>query len=325
MVKNLLTSRNLKKLFSNKETVVFLIIVVLSFLLSNISPHFFTTGNITTLLLGMSAEGIIVIGMTMVLVLGGIDLSVGSIMCLTCMLTAYLGDFGINVWVAALISLSIGVLCGLINGIFIAKIGLSAFITTLAMQGLAGGLTLLITEGRSLSMSNVPAFFSFFGSGKIGGLPVLVIIFLVLMVLGDILLRYSEPLRRVFYIGSNEKTAMLSGINVVKSKITVYMTSAFLASLAGILTFARFNSSTPTIGKGVELVAISAAVIGGASMNGGIGTVFGATLGLILLKLVSNGLILLNVSVYGQGFISGLILISAVTIDHLTNNRKKKI
>lgn len=262
--------------------------------------------------------------MTVVLILGGLDLSVGSVMGLSAMSAAYLATAGVNIWIALIAGLLIGIICGLLNGIFIGKIGLNPFITTLAMLGIAKGTTLLATQGSSISLSNVSESFLYLGQGEILGIPVIVIIFIIIAVIGDFMLRYSQPFRKVFYIGSNEKAATLSGINISKVKINVYILTAFLASVAGMLSLARFGASTPTTGVGTELRAISAAVIGGASLNGGEGSILGAFLGVLLLNIVNNGLILLNVSVYGQDLISGVILLLAVTIDHISHKKRIK-
>jgi len=316
--------QTLKKLLAMKEAAVFLIIVVMSIILSILSPYFLSSSNLLTALMGLSSDGIVVIGVTIALILGGLDLSVGSVMGLTAMTAAYCAKLGVNIWVSIVIALAVGSLCGLINGFFIGKVGLNPFITTLAMQGIAKGTTLLTTQGSSISVSGAPAAFKWIGSGKVFGIPAIILIFVSFAIIGDFVLRYSEPFRKVFYIGSSEKAARLSGINITKIKISVYVLTAFLASISGILSLARFSASTPTTGAGTELRAISAAVIGGASLAGGEGSILGAVLGVILLNIVNNGLILLNVSVYGQDLISGLILLLAVTLDHVSHTKRMK-
>jgi ribose transport system permease protein len=318
-------SAALRTLLSYKETSVALIILAISLLLGLLSPYFFTASNLMTALMGMSSDGIVVVGVTVVLVLGGLDLSVGSILGLACMTAAYLALHGVNIWLASLVAMGVGALCGYINGLFIGKVGLNPFITTLAMLGIGKGLTLLATQGASVSLTaDVPPSFVALGEGHLFGVPVLVVIFVAVAVVGDFLLRRSEPFRKVFYIGSNENAARLSGINVTKVKMAVYVLTASLSALAGVLSLARFGASTPTTGAGTELRAISAAVIGGASLNGGEGSIVGAVLGVILINLVNDGLVLLNVSVYGQDLITGLILLLAVTIDHVGHMRRMK-
>ena len=314
----------IKKMLSLKESVVFLIIVLLAVVLGIASPYFFTKSNLMTTMVGLSTDGIIVIGMTIVLVLGGIDLSVGSIMGFSCLISATFAVMGLNMWLCALIGMGMGVFCGFINGILIGKVGLNAFITTLAMQGIASGTTMFISQGSSISLKEVAPSFKFIAKGEFLGVQMIVIVFIVLVIVGEFLLRKSVILRKTYYIGSNEKAAELSGINIQKAKIGVYTLSALLASFAGILSLARFSAATTTTGSGAELDAISAAVIGGASLSGGQGSIIGAVLGVILLNFVNNGLVLLNVSIYGQQLISGAILLIAVLLDHYGNRAKMR-
>ncbi|MGE5493843.1 MAG: ABC transporter permease [Burkholderiales bacterium] len=162
------------------------------------------------------------------------------------------------------------------------------------------------------------------GVGKIFGIPFVIILFFIIVVICDFLIRRSTLIRRVFYVGSNEKAAMFSGINVDKVKILVAVLCSSLAGLAGVIYMARFTSATPTFGQGLEMTAISAAVIGGASLTGGKGTVLGAVLGITLLQLVTSSMILLNINPYWQTFIIGLILLTAISLDSLGQMRKAK-
>lgn len=310
----------LKQILAMKETAVFFIILVISVILSLATPYFLTSTNLLTTVIGFSNDGIVAIGLTLVLVLGGIDLSIGAIIGFSCMVAANCFQIGLNIWVASMIAVIAGTMCGVANGFFISKVGLSPFITTLAMQGIVKGTTMLVTQGQSIPISKIPSF-EFLGSGKIVGIPVNVWLFIVLAIISDILLRYSGDLRKIYCIGSNEKASRLSGINVEKIRKRVYIFSAFLASIVGILMLARFKVSTPTTGTGAEMRAVSAAVIGGASLSGGQGSILGAVLGIIMLNILNNGLVLLNVSVYGQDLISGVILLLAVTLDHISHKK----
>ncbi len=312
-----------RKLLAMREASVFLFVILISAILAMLSPHFLKLSNLQSLLNGLSAHGIVVIGMTIVLAMGGIDLSVGSIMGLSSMMSALVIRSGGNVALAIFIGFATGLLCGLINGFFIGVVKLNAFITTLAMMGVARGLTLMATGGSAVSITGISPTLRFIGRGTIMGVPIIILTFALVAVIGDFFLRHTLPFRKVSLIGSIEKAALLSGINVTKVKVWVYVLSAFLASLAGFMSLCRFSASTPTTGNGAEMVAISAAVIGGASLLGGTGTVLGAFLGVLLLNIVNNGLVLLNVSVYGQSLISGLILLIAVLVDKFSNSRKK--
>lgn len=313
-----------KVAFGMRETSIMFIIIFVSALLSVLTPHFLSANNLTTSAIGMAADGIIAIGMTVALVSGAFDLSVGSIMGLSSVAAGGLYIGGMDIWLAAIVGIAVGVLCGVINGYFIGKVGLNPFITTLAMMGIARGASFVFTQGSPLSLGGVPASFKFLGGGKLFGLPFIVFLLLVILIACDFMMRRSEPFRKVFYLGSNEKAAVLSGINVAKVKMGVFILSAFLASIAGILALARFNVATPTMGVNAELRAISAAVIGGTSLRGGEGSILGAILGVVLINLINNGLILLNVSVYWQELVSGLILLLAVTIDFYGHKRKMK-
>jgi Ribose/xylose/arabinose/galactoside ABC-type transport systems, permease components len=308
-----------KKFFGVREVSLLLIIIGFAIILSFLSPYFFSATNLSTTAIGLASDGIIAIGMTVALVLGGFDLSVGSVMALSGVVTGALYLAGVNIWLAAFIALISGILCGLFNGYLIGKVKLNPFITTLGMMSIARGGSYVLTQGSPLSISGMAKSFTFLGSGQIFGFPMMVLIFLILAVIMDFALRRSAPMRQVFYVGSSEKAASLSGINVSKVKVGVFFLTAFLSAIAGILTLSRFTVAQPNAGTGSELRAIAACVIGGASLNGGEGTILGAVLGVVLLALVNNALILLNVSVYWQDLITGVILISAVLIDFITH------
>ena len=308
-----------------REATIMLTIVMFSIILSLMAPNFFTVDNLRTTAIGMSADGIIAIGMTVALVSGGFDLSVGSIMGVSSVIAGGLYLAGVNIWVGCLIAVLISLLLGLFDGLLIGKVGINPFIITLGMMQMARGVAYVLTTGSPQSLASVPESFRFLGQEGVLGLPFIVLVFMLFAIAGDILMRKSSPFRKVFYIGSNEKAASLSGINVSKTKLGVYMLTAFLSSISGLLTLSRFGVATPTAGQGTELRVISAAIIGGASLSGGEGTILGAVLGIILLNLINNALVLLKVSVYWQQLISGLILIAAVTIDHLTHRKNRVV
>jgi len=314
-----------RRLLQTKEAPVFLVIVLMCVIMTFLTPNFLTKSNIMTTLLGLSADGIVAIAMTVILAMGGIDLSVGSVMGLASMVTAKIAVATGNIWLGALGGLLTGCVCGLINGFFISKLKLTPFIMTLAMMSLARGAVMLLSSGKSVAVPKDSAAFIFLGQGYIGGiLPSLVLIFVVIAVAGNFMLRKTEVFRKVFYVGSNEKAACLSGINVDRIKLGVYVLSSVMSALAGVLCVSRFATATTTTGNGVEMTAISAAVIGGASLDGGAGSILGAVLGILLLNIVNNALVLLRVSVYAQDLISGLILLIAVTMDVLSHHRKAK-
>ncbi len=194
-------------------------------------------------------------------------------------------------------------------------------ITTLGMMGITSGVTLVISGGYPLS--NFPENFLFIGQGYFSIVPVSVLLMLVLVFIADVLLRRARWLRLLYYIGGNERAAMLSGIPVDRIRILVYVFCASLAGFAGIIATSRLGSAFPLAGKGAELRVISACVIGGCSLKGGEGTVLGSLLGVLLMSIINDELVLLNVSIYWQSIISGVILIGAVTFDMLNQKRSQ--
>ena len=313
-----------KKIRSMKEFSVLVILLVLVVFISVMSPAFLTVTNLRTTAIGFSCNAIIAIAMTLALVSGGFDLSVGSVLGLSAVCVVVLTNNGLNVWLACLVGLLAGAFCGTINGVLIGYMNLNAFITTLGMQQMARGIVYVLTNGGSIGLKDAPGVTAFrvIGSGSIGKIPVLVIVCLILVIIGDILVRRSGVARNVFFVGSNEKTAMLSGINTRLVKTMVYVLTGTLSGLAGVLTASRFGTATSSTGSGVEMTVISAAVIGGVSLSGGKGTVAGAVLGVIMMSVISNILVILNVSVHWQNFITGAILIIAIIFDVLSNRKK---
>lgn len=307
-----------------KELNLIIIILVISVIMSFASPYFLTRENLEAVLLSFTTTGLLVIGMTVMLIVGGIDISVGFTMCAAMCISGALFLEGWSPWLASLVGLAATAAVGFLNGFFVTKVKLGYLITTLAMQFILRGLCLIITKGTPLSLYELPNDFKFLGVGKIGGFPFVIILFFVLVAIFIFLVKKSTMIRKVFYVGSNEKAAMFSGINVDKIKIFVSILCSSLAGLAGIIYMARFTSATPIFGQGYEMTAISAAVIGGASLTGGKGTVLGAVLGITLLQLVTSSLTLLNINPYWQTFINGVILLAAITLDSLSQMRKAK-
>jgi len=307
-----------------KELTVLLIVILLCVIISIAEPVFLSIDNIKTTAIGLASDGIIAIGMTVALISGGFDLSVGSIMGLSAVFTATFVSMGMDIWFAVAISLLLCLMIGALNGTLIGKVGLNPFITTLGMMTIARGAVYVLTQGRALSIGDNAASFRFLGNGTIIGIPVIIMIFIVLTIIGDFIVKKSSPSMKVFYVGSNEKAAILSGINTGKVKLVVYIATAFMASIAGLLSLARFGVATANMGSGSEMRVISAAVIGGASLSGGEGSVLGTVLGVLMLNIINNALVLFNVSVHWQNLIAGTILIIAVTIDVLSHKKKTK-
>jgi ribose transport system permease protein len=306
-----------------REMNILLIIAAVCVIMTIASPYFLTRENIEAVVLQFSTEGIVVIGMTIMLIVGGIDVGVGSTMCWAMVFPAVLFTHGVDPWLAATIGLVSSCVIGGINGFFVTKVGLHPFIATLAMMGILRGACYVLTEGSQISLYSLPDSFKFIGQGKIAGIPFIIILFIAIVILGDFMLRKSTILRKVFYTGSNEKAAKFSGININRVKFWVNVLCSGLTGLAGVIFMARFGMATPNFGIGLEMTAIASAIIGGASMSGGRGTVFGSILGICLYYLISSSLVLLNVPAFWQDFIRGFVLLAAISIDSIGQMRKK--
>lgn len=305
-----------------REAGLLIIIAVMCIVMSFASPYFLTWDNLRAMLLSFSIEGIVVVGMTILLIVGGIDLSVGSVVCFAMVITGKLFLMGFDPWTASIVAIVASGGIGAMIGGCVTRIGLNHFIASLAFMVIVRGLCLALTQGTPQSLFSLPPEFKFIGQGSLWGFPTVVLIFVLIVAVSDFALRRATLLRKVFYTGSNEKAALYSGIRTGSVKFWVTVLCSALAGVAGVVYTARFGAATPTFGMGMELNVIAAAVIGGASLKGGSGTVLGAVLGLALLSVVTSSLILLDVSPYWQDVIKGLILLVAVTIDHLLNTRK---
>jgi ribose transport system permease protein len=317
-----LGGRNWLRLGSMREAGLIVIILALCIAMTFASPHFLTWGNFRAMLMSFSIEGIVVVGMTILLIVGGIDLSVGSVVCFSMVVSGALFLMGLDPWTASLVGIGASALIGAAMGFFVTVIGLNHFITSLAAMVIVRGLCLVITKGTPLSLFTLPPGFKAIGQGSFGNVPYVIIIFVVVVAIFDFLLRRATAFRKVFYTGSNEKAAQFSGIKTKQVKFWVTVLCSTLAGFAGVIYMSRFGAATPTFGAGMELNIIAAAVIGGASLNGGSGTIFGAILGMALLSVVTSSLILLDVSVYWQDMIKGCILLAAVSIDHFLHRKK---
>lgn len=296
----------LKRLLRQREMSVFLIILLVVAIVAIVNPKFIQPSNMKSIALSVATDGLLSIGLTLALILGGIELSVGGVAAMTCVIAGQMALMGVNIWVACLAALAAGAICGLFNGFMVSKVGLPPFIVTLSMMNLSRGVAYIITTGSPLSVSGyLPDSFRFLATGDVFGIPVLFLIFLLVTVVALIFTKKSNACRNIYYVGSNENAAKLSGINVDRVKIFVYVVIALLSALAGILSLARFNVATPELSKGAETTAISAAVIGGTSMTGGLGGILGTFLGIFLLKIVDSALVMMNVSVYWAGFRPG--------------------
>jgi ribose transport system permease protein len=314
-------TRLLRSITAYREFTLVLVLLVMTIAMTLFSPVFLTRANVEAILLGLSVEATIAVGMVILLISGGLDLSVGSTMAFTGVVTGLaLTTLKLPAPVAILIGLLAALLVGLINGLLISKLMINPFIATLGMQITVRGLTLVLAAGKAVL--NLPPSFTVVGQGRLFGIQYPIYIMLALVIIFDVFMRNSRFFRQMYYIGGNEKAARLSGINVDWVKVINYCLVGILAGVAGVMITGRFGSSSLTVGSGVELRVITATIIGGASLSGGEGSVLGAFLGALFMGVLANALNLLGVDVYWQSFVTGLILIIAVVVDVLNERRK---
>jgi ribose transport system permease protein len=286
-------------------------------LLAATTPAFATRANLTAVALGMSLDAIIAVGMTVLIVSGGFDLSVGSVLALAGAAAALVATAGGDRSAAALGALAAGMAtgaaAGAVNGAVVARIGVNPLVGTLATMSIARGLVLVLTGGYGLS--SLPPAFDAIGQAQFLGQQSPIWAMLLLVPLGELLLRRSRWLRASYAIGGNERAAHLSGVPVARLKAINYVLTGTLAGLAGVLLAARLGTATVSAGMNAELRVIAAVVLGGASLAGGEGTVIGSFLGVLLMALIGNALNLFAVSPNWQPFITGGVLLFAVTLD----------
>lgn len=287
-----------------------------------ISPTFRTAQNAINILQQISINGIIAVGMTFVIVTGGIDLTVGSMIAVasvTC--GAVLTANPNNVVGAIVLSLVVCGLIGLFNGFFIAKFDMFPFVVTLASQMIARGLAYIISNGKSFVLMS-PSF-TLIGQGKLWDqIPVLILVFLVVTIIMGIALAKTKFGRYIYAIGGNVKAANASGVNVVSTKLITYTLMGVCVGIAGIILTSRVNAGQPSIGLGYETDAIAACVIGGTSLLGGVGTIPGTAVGIVMIGIINNGMNLLGISSYYQQVVKGFIIIGAVLLDMLVSKKR---
>lgn len=281
-------------------------LVLLCVVITFVSPAFMTLSNITNVFTQVSTNAIIAVGMTFVILTGGIDLSVGSTVTISGAFAASIIKSTNNVFLAVLAAGIVGIVIGLINGLLISKGKLQAFIATLATMTIFRGATLVFTNGTPIS--KLPENFVNIGNGKLGFIPIPVIITVIVLVIAIYVLTQTRFGRYLYALGGNEDSARLSGINTTKIKTLVYVISGFASSIAGVIIASRIGSASPNAGTGFELDAIAAVVIGGTSLAGGEGRITGTLIGALIIGVLNNGLNLMNVSPFYQSIVKGLVI-----------------
>nr|WP_230501137.1 ribose ABC transporter permease [Sutcliffiella rhizosphaerae] len=290
-----------------------MIFLVLLLIASFISDAFFTVNNLFNVLRQVSIVAIIAVGMTIVILTAGIDLSVGSVLALTGAIAAGAITAGLPFPIAIIICLLAGLLIGSINGLIVSKGKVPAFIATLAVMVIARGLTLVYTQGNPIVISDMG--YRFLGSGRILGIPFPVILMLAIFAIMFWVLKHTTFGRNIYAVGGNEEAARLAGINVDRVKIGVYALTGFFASISALIYTSRLMSAQPNAGSMMELDAIAAVIIGGTRLTGGKGGVTGTLIGALIMGVLDNILNLANVSPFYQDIAKGLVILAAVLID----------
>ncbi len=298
----------------SRKNIPFLGLIAISIVVGIAAPSFFTEYNLISVLRQASINGLIAFGVTVVIISGGIDLSVGSILAVSSMVMALMINSGINPLLAMIVALIIGALIGMINGLLIAKGKLQPFIATLGTMMVFRGVTLFISNGVPASKLG-DGLIGWIGRGYFLGIPIPVYIFVIVFLIFQYFLKNTTFGKKIYAIGGNTKAARLSGVNIEKNIIYVYMISGLLSALAGIILTSRVDSAVPTAGDGYELTAIAAAVIGGTSLAGGKGRAVGTIVGALIIAVIVNGLNLIGTSPYLQQIITGLVIVFAVIAD----------
>jgi len=320
------------------RTFIALIAVLVFFSIA--APNFLSAANLILMAKHVALNAFLAMGMTFVIITGGIDLSVGSIVGLCGMVAGYLVLNGIdlqigytiyfNVVEIALITLAVGILIGAVNGLLITRLNVAPFIATLGVLYVARGLALLSSDGRTFpNLVGKPELgttgFGFLGTGRLVGLPVSIWILIVVALGAAYLARYTPLGRHIFAVGGNERAARISGVRVNMVKMFVYMLSGFCAAIVGLIISSELMASHPATGESFELNAIAAAVLGGTSMSGGRGTIGGTIVGAFVIGILSDGLVMMGVSSFWQMVIKGLVIIVAVVVDQAQRRLQQRV
>ena len=306
----------MKAILRSKESAILILFAAVFICFARLSDRFATPDNLFNVARQYSELAVVSIGLTMVIITGGIDISVGSMVGLSSILVGVLGaKMGLNVWLACVLAMVGGLACGLINGLVVTKLRVQPIVATLAMLSAARGLAWILSGARSLS--GFPDSFVALGQTAIGPMPLSVVVALILVTLGIVVLRYTALGRAIYAVGSSEEAARLSGVSVFRIKLFAYAVTGLLCGLGGVIMAARLASSVPDAGSGFEFEAITAVVMGGSSLKGGEGNIIGTIIGVAVMGIIRNGLNLIGVPNIWQVLFLGVMLILAVLGDNL--------
>ncbi|WP_043843136.1 ABC transporter permease [Amycolatopsis taiwanensis] len=314
-----ISGASVRKLLINNAMIVVMLLVIAFFLYR--SARFGTVDNLSTILIAAAPFALIALGQTLVILTGGIDLSVGSVIALSAMAAALVAKNNPNqLWLALVTAMLVGLAAGAINGLVVARLNVPPFIATLGMLTLASGLAYVVGDGAPIN--GLPATFGAFANTEVLGLKIPVILMIVFVVGLALVMKRTVYGMRVYAVGGNRHAAEIAGVKSRSILFSVYMISGVLAGLSGLMLASRVVSGAPNLGAGYELDAIAAVVIGGASLMGGRGSIWGTALGLLLIQTLNNGLDLLIVPAYWQDVIKGILIVAAVGVDVWANARR---
>ena len=310
--------KGIRRITSRTEFSIFLGLLLMCVAMSFASEYFLKTNNIFNILNQISRYGIVSVGMALVIIAGGIDLSVGYVVGLTACLCAYFSSaWGLPWYLVLPLTLLVGAGIGLVNGLLVTRVRLVPFIVTMAMGKILSGCTLLLTRGRPIKFESA---LSVLGKGYWGPIPIAVVVMFLTIILGSIFAQRTLTGRNIYAVGNNERTAALSGINVKKLQALTYIITSTLCALCGVIVAGNLSSADATLGVGYETDVIAAVVIGGVAMSGGEGTIWGSLIGASIIGILKNAFVLLGVSAYWQSIV---VIVIAVTIDKLRTSGRK--
>lgn len=311
--------KNLFKVFFDwflrrPESGIILILLVFVTIATCVNPTFLSPKNVVNILRASGFTMISVVGMSMILITSGLDLSIGSVFALSSIVTCMsITQWGLPVPVGILIGLAVGAVCGLLNGFLIVKTAIPPMIVTLGMQYALRGTVSVLTKG--VPIYPLPESFTAIEPTKLTGIPLIVIIAILIAIVGHIALSRTYFGRSVYALGGNQEAARISGVNINRTKMLVYVIMGVLVSFAGIMTASRLGSAEPSTGTGLEMKVICGAIIGGISISGGMGTMMGAALGAVFMEALTNSLTVMRISVYWQNVVFGVVMILSVLLD----------
>jgi ribose transport system permease protein len=314
-------AERIRRVTARTEFSVFMALLLMCIVMSFASEFFLKINNIFNILNQISRYGIVSVGMALVIISGGIDLSVGYVVGLTACLCAYFSSaWGLPWYLVLPLTLLVGAGIGIINGLLVTRVRLIPFIVTLAMGKVLSGCTLLLTRGRPIRFESP---ISVLGKGYWGPIPIAVVVMFLTIILGSIFAQRTLTGRNIYAVGNNERAAALSGINVNRIKALPYVITGVLCALCGVVVAGNLASADATLGVGYEIDIIAAVVIGGIAMSGGEGTIWGSLIGASIIGLLKNAFVLLGVSAYWQSIVIGIVIASAVTIDKVRTSGHK--